>query len=318
MSELPGLYAALATPYTEADELSESCLRELIRFVLKQNIDGMYVGGSTGEALLQTTAERQQAFRVVADECQGKAKVIGHVGALSTKEAIVLAKTCSELGYDAVSAIPPIYFPYTLENIRSYYKAIIDAAAGVPLIIYNVSAMTGRRLSIAELSELVELPGVVGLKQTDVDMYQMEQLRRRYPALVLLNGYDEVFLAGLVSGANGGVGSTYNIMGWRYRKLQRLIESGDNKAALQLQARCNEVIDLLVRAGVFPSIKFILHKMGILKTPLCRHPLGSVKAGYGDELSRVADELKREFARSSLHRFQNPSDDRGIFERCRL
>jgi N-acetylneuraminate lyase len=295
MSELSGLYAALATPYTDSDEVSEICLQTLIQFVLKQSIDGIYVGGSTGEALLQTTVERQKILRIVAEECRGKAKVIGHVGALSTNEARTLAKTCLQEGYDAVSAIPPIYFPYSLDDIRSYYQAILEAADGVPLLLYNVSAMSGKKLSIAELGELLALPGVVGIKQTDVDMYQMEQLRRRYPKLVLLNGYDEVFLSGLVSGANGGVGSTYNIMGWRYRELWRLIEGGDNKAALQLQGKCNAVIDLLASAGVFPAIKFVLHKMGIIKTPNCRHPLGCVKESYAVELSKVAKELAREF-----------------------
>jgi N-acetylneuraminate lyase len=162
-------------------------------------------------------AERQTVFRVVAEESRPKAKLIGHLGALSTKEAILLAETCLKLGYDAISAIPPIYFPYASEDIRDYYRAIIDAASGIPLMLYNIPVLSGRKFSLSELGELVELPGVIGVKQTDLDMYRMEQLRRRYPELLLLNGYDEVLLAGLISGADGGVGSTYNIMGWRYR-----------------------------------------------------------------------------------------------------
>ncbi|PWT80831.1 MAG: N-acetylneuraminate lyase [Acidobacteria bacterium] len=292
---LAGLYAALATPYTEADEVSESCLRGLVDFVLRQKMDGFYVGGSTGEALLQTTAERRSILRIVAEEVQSKGKLIGHVGALSTKESVALAKTCVECGYHAVSAIPPIYFPYTKEDIRDHYRAIIDAAEGTPVLLYNIPVATGRKFSLSELAELIALPGIIGLKQTEVDMYQMEQLRRRYPELLLLNGYDEVFLSGLVSGADGGVGSTYNIMGWRYRDLRTLLESGDNKAALQKQAECNEVIDLLAAGGVFPSIKFILHKMGIIRTPNCRRPLGAVRESCVTELNRVADTLITEF-----------------------
>ena len=299
---LAGLYAALATPYTENDEISESCLRGLLDFVLRHNIDGFYVGGSTGEALLHTTAERQMVFRIVAEETNSKAKLIGHVGALSTRESVLLAKTCVKYGYNAVSAIPPIYFPYSKEDIRNHYRAIIDAAEGVPLLLYNIPVATGRKFSFSDLAELIELPGVVGIKQTDIDMYQMEQLRRRYPKLLLLNGYDEVLLSGLVSGADGGVGSTYNIMGWRYQKLRTLVESGENKAALQMQARCNEVIDLLVAGGVFPSIKFILQKMGIIRTANCRPPLGPVKDSCLSALSRVAEALVGEFKELQLEK----------------
>src|SRR6516162_2184792 len=226
MNALSGLHAALATPYTETDEISEPCVRALARFVLRQKLDGVYVGGSTGEALLQSAAERQTVFRIVAEECRAKAKLIGHVGALTTKESVTLAKACAELGYDAISAIPPIYFPYTKEDVRGYYEAISDAASGVPVILYNIPAMSGRRFSLSDLGELVQLPGIIGIKQTDTDMYQMEQLRRRYPELLLLNGYDEVLLSALVSGARGGVGSTFNIMGWRYQRLRTLVESG--------------------------------------------------------------------------------------------
>ena len=292
---LAGLYAALATPYTENDEISEPCLRGLLDFVLRQNIDGFYVGGSTGEALLHTTAERLMVFQIVAERAQSKAKLIGHVGALSTKESVLLAKACVKCGYNAVSAIPPIYFPYSKEDIRNHYRAIIDAAEGVPMVIYNIPAATGRKFSLSELAELIELPGVVGVKQTDIDMYQMEQLRRRYPKLLLLNGYDEVLLAGLVSGADGGIGSSYNIMGWRYRKLRTLVESGENKAALEVQAKCNEVIDLLGAGGVFPSIKFVLQRMGIIRTANCRAPLGPAKDSCLSALSRIAETLSGEF-----------------------
>ena len=241
-------------------------------------------------------------FRIVAEECRAKAKLIGHVGALTTKESVTLAKACAELGYDAISAIPPIYFPYTKEDVRGYYEAISDAASGVPVILYNIPAMSGRRFSLSDLGELVQLPGIIGIKQTDTDMYQMEQLRRRYPELLLLNGYDEVLLSALVSGASGGVGSTYNMMGWRYRTLWDLVESGQNKAALKTQAKCNEVIDLLLSGGVFPSIKFILYKMGVIRSPYCRRPLGRVKELHAAELSRVAEQLNEELKDLELNK----------------
>jgi len=297
---LSGLYAALATPYTDTDEISAECLKSLAHFVVRQKVDGIYVGGSTGEALLQSIGEREYVLEVVAEACRSNAKLIGHVGALSTNDSVSLAKTCARLKYDAVSAIPPIYFPYSKGDILGYYQAIIEAASGIPVIVYNIPAMSGKKFSLPDLMELLALPGVIGVKQTEIDMYQMEQLRRRYPELLLLNGYDEVFLSGLVSGADGGVGSTYNIMGWRYRKLWDLIETGQNKAALQMQSKCNEVIDLLVRDGVFPALKFILYKMGVIRTPHCRRPLGKVKDCNQVELSRVADTLIAELKNFEL------------------
>ncbi len=289
VTELNRLYAALATPYTSNDEISEPCLRSLVKFVLRQGIDGMYVGGSTGESLMQTVEERKTAFSVVADEAKGKATLIGQVGAISTRDATSLARACAAMGYNAVSAIPPIYFPHSKESITDYYRSIVEAAAGLPLIIYNIPAMSGVSFSLADLDKLLSIAGIGGIKQTSVDMYQMEQLRRRYPEKVLLNGYDEMFLAGMVSGATGAVGSTFNIMGRRYLQIQQSLAEGNIKDAIRLQSGCNQVIDVLVKVGVFPGIKFLLHRMGVIDSPLCRSPFPPVSEDMTALLSQIAD-----------------------------
>lgn len=85
------------------------------------------------------------------------------------------------------------------------------------MVVYNIPALSGVKLTLDQINTLVTLPGVGALKQTSGDLYQMEQIRREHPDLVLYNGYDEIFASGLLAGADGGIGSTYNIMGWRYQ-----------------------------------------------------------------------------------------------------
>lgn len=292
---LSRLYGALLTPYDDEGEVSERCLGRLVAFVRAQGIDGLYIGGSTGEGLLQSTDERLAIFAAVAEASEGAA-LIGHVGAIGTREAKALAKGCAALGYDAVSAIPPIYFPHGKDAIFGYYEDILDAAAGTPLVIYNIPAMSGVSFTLDDLARLLALPGVIGIKQTSGDMYQMEQLRRAFPDTLLLNGYDEVLLAGLVSGATGGVGSTYNIMGARYRALVRHLARGEVAAAAGIQSDCNAVIDALVAAGVFPALKYIAHRLGVIETPLCRRPMATLTGAAGAALDPIVAMLAREHA----------------------
>jgi len=291
---LERLYAALATPFDAQEAFAEACQRSLVRFVLRQGLDGLYVGGSTGESLMQSVEERREGLRVVADEARGQAKLIGHVGAISTRDAVALTRACADAGYDAVSAIPPIYFPHGKDAIVGYYRDIVEAGQGLPLIIYNIPAMSSVSFSLGELDRLLQIPGVIGIKQTSVDMYQMEQLRRRYPGALLLNGYDEVFLAGIVSGANGGIGSTFNVMGGRYVRMRQALAAGQVQEAMRLQSACNEVIDLLVEAGVFPGLKFMLHHMGVIASPRSRAPLLPVAERFHAPLRQTADTLMAE------------------------
>ena len=83
-------------------------------------------------------------------------------------------------------------------------------------------------------------------------------------------------------------------MGWRYRQILTLCREGRNTEALQLQSKCNAIIDLLVEAGVFPGIKYILHRMGIIASPRSRKPLTAVDEKYYGALDQIAATLLEE------------------------
>lgn len=162
------------------------------------------------------------------------------------------------------------------------------------MVVYNIPALSGVKLTLEQINTLVTLPGVGALKQTSGDLYQMEQIRRAHPDLVLYNGYDEIFASGLLAGADGGIGSTYNIMGWRYQGIVKALQEGDVAKAQHLQTECNKVIDLLIKTGVFRGLKTVLHYMDVVSVPLCRKPFAPVDEKYLPELKALAQQLMQE------------------------
>ena len=293
---LKGVMPALLTPFDRQQQLDTKSLRQLVQFNIAQGVDGLYVGGSTGEAFVQNSAERQEVLEIVADEAKGKITLIAHVGTVSTHESQQLAKAASRAGYHAVSAVTPFYYPFSFEEHCDHYRGIIDAADGLPMVVYNIPALSGVKLSLDQINTLVTLPGVGALKQTSGDLYQMEQIRRAHPDLVLYNGYDEIFASGLLAGADGGIGSTYNIMGWRYQAIVKALKGGDIASAQAIQAKCNAVIDQLIKVGVFRGLKTVLHYMDVIDVPLCRKPFAPVDEKYLPELRELAQQLQQEKA----------------------
>ena len=291
---LKGVMPALLTPFNHQQQLDTQSLRQLVRFNIAQGVDGLYVGGSTGEAFVQSSAERQEVLEIVAEEAKGKVTLIAHVGTVSTHESQQLAQAASRFGYDAVSAVTPFYYPFSFEEHCDHYRGIIDSAEGLPMVVYNIPALSGVKLSLDQINTLVTLPGVGALKQTSGDLFQMEQIRRAHPDLVLYNGYDEIFASGLLAGADGGIGSTYNIMGWRYQGIVNALKAGDIATAQALQTKCNEVIDLLIKVGVFRGLKTVLHYMDVIEVPLCRKPFAPVDEKYLPELRALAYQLQQE------------------------
>lgn len=291
---LRGVMAALLTPFDGQQKLDKESLRRLVRFNLRQGVDGLYVGGSTGEAFVQSGTERQEVLEIVAEEAKGKMTLIAHVGCVSTLESQQLARAAVGYGYDAVSAVTPFYYPFSFEEHCAHYQAIIESADGLPMVVYNIPALSGVKLTLDQINTLVTLPGVGALKQTSGDLFQMEQIRRAHPDLVLYNGYDEIFSSGLLAGADGGIGSTYNIMGWRYQGMVAALKVGDVAKAQQLQCECNKVIDLLIKTGVFRGLKTVLHYMDVVSVPLCRKPFAPVDEKFLPELKALAQQLMQE------------------------
>ena len=294
VSHLRGVMPALLTPFDAQQNIDRASLRRLVRFNIEQGVDGVYVGGSTGEAFVQRLSEREEVLEIVAEEAKGKITLIAHVGCVSTAESQQLAVAAKRYGFNAVSAVTPFYYPFSFEEHCDHYRAIIDSADGIPMVVYNIPALSGVKLTLEQINQLVTLPGVGALKQTSGDLYQMEQIRRAHPELMLYNGYDEIFASGLLAGADGGIGSTYNIMAWRYLGIVQALKEGDTAKAQQLQHECNKVIDLLVKVGVFRGLKTVLHYMDVLSVPLCRKPFAPVEDKFQAELKALAQQLMQE------------------------
>ena len=92
--------------------------------------------------LLRDVYKRQQILETVVEESNGSVPVIAHVGALSTKQAVRLAVHARECGADAVSSIPPLYYPYGLAEIAGYYRTISEAVSYTHLDVYKRQVIT--------------------------------------------------------------------------------------------------------------------------------------------------------------------------------
>lgn len=269
-SDKRGIYAAMLTPFQKDESISVAGIGPLVDYILSTGVDGLYAGGSSGECILQSRDERELLLTELAHYAKDKCTLIAHVGAASTADAVALAKVAGQQHYDAVSAIPPYYYPHSAESIQDYYKAIVDAA-GLPLIIYNIPALTGVDLGTQGLLKLMSDDRITGVKFTATDLFQFWQLRQAAPDKSFYFGTDEMFLAASATGADGGIGSTYNLIGDVYVGISDAVAAGDIDKARQLQAKSNELVQLLLGTGVLPGLKHALNRLGVPVGP-CRRP----------------------------------------------
>ena len=286
---IPGaILAAMLTPFDEEGAVSVDGIAPLVDHVLAQGVHGLYAGGSTGEAMLQSRAERALLLTELAAYARGKCTLIAHVGAASTEDAMALARLAAREGYHAVSAVPPYYYKHAFEDIQSYYKAIADAA-GLPLIVYNIPVLSGANLSTDQLLKLMEDDEVGGMKYTAPDLFQFWQLRRAAPDKSFYFGTDEMFLGAAAIGADGGIGSTYNLIGDVYIGIHEAIKAGDIVTARRLQAKSCSLVEILLETGIMPGLKYALNRQGVPVGP-CKRPFSPPVPAALARLDRWMDE----------------------------
>lgn len=266
-----GIFTALLTPFNADYSINSDSLKKLVEFNIAQGVSGFYVGGSTGEGMLMTSQERKQVFRTVKEAAGDSVKLIAHVGATATDEAIDMALEAKALGYDAISAVAPFYYSHTLEAVKNYYYDIADAA-DMPMLIYNFPGSNSLSFNAGLAAEMFAANShLMGVKHTSMDLFMIRQFKQQIKDITVFNGFDEVCLAGLSMGADGAIGSTYNFMGKRFVELYNAFCAGDLETAQRLQREGSDIITAMIKHGVFQCEKEILTQMGIDMGP-CRRP----------------------------------------------
>ena len=184
--DLKGLYSALLVAFDENGNVDEQGLRQIVRHNIDVcKMDGLYVGGSTGEEKLHAfTEEKKRIFEIAKDEAKDDIALIAQVGSVNLKEKSgAPAKFVTDLGYDAISAVTPFYYKFSFDEIKHYYETIIKDVDN-RMIIYSIPFLTGVNISVSQFGELFANPKIVGVKLTAADFFLLERLRKNLPRCV--------------------------------------------------------------------------------------------------------------------------------------
>ncbi|MEE3608765.1 N-acetylneuraminate lyase [Avibacterium paragallinarum] len=291
MKNLKGIFSALLVSYNEDGSINEQGLRQIIRHNIdKMKVDGLYVGGSTGENFMLSTAEKKEIFRIAKEETKDQIALIAQVGSVNLHEAVELGKYATELGYDCLSAVTPFYYKFRFAEIKHYYDTII-AETGNNMIVYSIPFLTGVNIGVEQFGELYKNPKVIGVKFTAGDFYLLERLKKAYPDHLVWAGFDEMMLPAVALGVDGAIGSTFNVNGLRARQIFELTQAGKLAEAREIQHVTNDLIEGILANGLYLTIKELLKLEGV-DAGYCREPM---TAKATDQQISVAKELKMKY-----------------------
>ena len=269
---IPALYAC----YDDNGAVSIERTKALTQWFIDQGVNGLYVGGSSGECIYQTKDERKAVLEAVMEVAKGKITIIAHIACNNTAESCELAAHAESLGVDAIASIPPIYFKLPPYAIAKYWNDMSEAAPNTDFIIYNIPQLAGVSLSVPLLKEMLKNPRCIGVKNSSMPTQDIQMWADE--GAIVFNGPDEQLISGLVMGAVGGIGGTYGAMPKLYVELYRCVKAGELAKALEIQNDCCRIIYKLCsgHGNMYGMIKESLRRMGCPDCGSVRAPLAEL------------------------------------------
>jgi 4-hydroxy-2-oxoglutarate aldolase len=258
-----GVFAALTTPFA-GDEIAVEGFRKNILRYNTTGLAGYVVLGSTGEAVLLSDAESEKLVAAAKATAGPDMMVIAGSSRESTRLTAEFVNRLAGLGADAVLVKPPHYYKSLMSQdlIKRYYFEVADKSP-IPLLIYNIPQNTGISVEPSTVIELSHHPNIAGVKDSSGVLSNLtEVVPGVRPNFHFLLGTGNLFLAGLLLGASGGILALAAAVPELCVEVKTLYRRGKLAEARKLQLDLAPLNKALTRTLGIAAIKYALELLG--------------------------------------------------------
>lgn len=202
---LRGIIATTVTPFDENEEVDEDIFIEQVRYLLGTGVDGISIGGSTGEGAILSDDELSRLCELAVKEVNGKVPVVAGIIRNCTRDAIRAAKAVEKTGVNALMVTPVHYHVLAPGDDGNYeFYAHLSEEVGLPIIVYNV--VPHNIISPELLGKLADIPQVVAIKQSGGDIHKLaEMVQKCGNRIVIMSAVDDLLFPTYMIGAQGSI-----------------------------------------------------------------------------------------------------------------
>ena len=286
-NNINGVMPAMITSFNKDESINKEGIRKTINYLISERVDGLYITGSTGETFLMSQEEKKQVIEIIAEEVNGRVPVIAHIGSIGTKITTELGQYAAKVGVDALSALPPFYYGFSNDEIFNYYKDISNSTS-LPITVYNISH--ANLMDLDMLKRLASIKNVKGVKYTAPTHFNFSKIKKEIgESFKIYSGMDEMALSGLISGADGIIGSFYNLMPELFVEIYKQVKNNNINEAKKIQEKINIIILFALKKSGYPFIKMGLKWLNI-DSGYVRRPFNSIIDSENE--NTIINELK--------------------------
>ncbi|WP_168118855.1 4-hydroxy-tetrahydrodipicolinate synthase [Paenibacillus sp. HB172176] len=302
---LEGLFIPVITPFLPNQKLDLTSYERYIGKLLQENIQGLVVNGTTGESptvaweevesLFQLTRKQAATTRNLSATARSlsattrslspakspRMPIVIGTGTNDTASSIRRTELAGKLGADAALVVVPYYSRPSQEGIYEHFRQI--SSVGVPVIAYEIPSRTGIRTSVGTMRRIMDLDGVIGLKDSSGGIELISELTR-HESKPILCGDDSFFYTKLCLGASGGILASANVNTEIFSEVWNSFQKGSFVEARTAFDSLTELIALLFEEPNPAPIKWLLAKNGLIDSDQLRLPMTPISAALREKL----------------------------------
>ncbi len=275
---MKGCATALVTPFTAGGKVDEKRVKSLADRQIAGGVKLLVPCGTTGERATMDDAEGRRVIELVVEAARGRAKVIAGAGSNNTAHAIHQAKEAAVVGADAVLIVAPYYNKPTQDGMLAHFRAVAEAVAPLPVVLYNVPGRTSSTIEAATTLKLArEVPNIVAVKEASGNFALIMAILRDRPAgFRVFSGDDAVTLPLIALGADGIISVVSNEVPDLMSRMTDLALAGKWDEARALHYRLLPLMEANFVESSPGPVKAAMAAMGLLEEQF-RLPLVPVR-----------------------------------------
>ncbi len=298
-SDLRGIVPPVVTPLDGDGEIDERGLRRLAEYLIAGGVGGLFLLGSSAEAVSLLPAERRRVCEIMFDATSDSLPRLVGVSAPGFAEVLQNIEMVADFPADAIVCTPPFYFGYDHGEVLDFYYALAERSP-IPLFLYNMPLRTRHELTLEQLLRLADHPKIIGLKDTSGSFQLMLELIRGLEGrddFALFQGDERLLTSSVLQGCHGGVVGLANLAPRLCADAYAAAAVGDREASWELQGRINELFQVFFTVGTsgrgpvsvgntIGGLKLALELLGLCSRR-CRFPAKRLTDGDADKIAAI-------------------------------
>ena len=289
---LKGLYVPLVTPFNADESINYDAYKTIIDYVIDNGMDGVLVGGTTGEYHVMSVEERKELIKKGCEIVAGRVPVVAGTGMPTAKATIEMNNYAADCGAKFGLVLPPYYHQTTEEGIYEFFKEVAEGSR-LGIIVYYTPDSTAVTMSPELLARIAALDGIAAVKETVDETHTSNTYMATLgiPDFTIMEANEPLLIPSYSIGIEAAFSICFNLIPKEMREMYDLVfKKNDITAARELNKKLYPIFAMMEEEPYPGPVKAGLDAVGLPGGPVRKplpQPTDSIRRRMKEELRKI-------------------------------